>query len=253
MGVSTLGVSAFANAAALVHSKGTACVLQKRRPALRHANHSKSARVTPPKLCVERNEDATDVQHGLTISRQEVLQRTRSGRALKLRRWARLSEIDIQDQKDARVEVWMVISRDQRDFRVRAKVESELLRVCDRCAGEYVAKADGRFDVVLRTGDAESEADEAELVEALEEFGPMVDEVWMGNHVRDGVYLGVPTKSLCSESCQGVDLRMTSESGSVRYSVKGAAARDEDGGALGTKEAGELLMKLKQRLEKEGL
>lgn len=89
------------------------------------------------------------------------------------------------------------------------KVRAPLYRRCDRCAREYVARSRGTFEVWLATdesgllGDLDGVVEE-EDVEAVEPFGKSVLELDLATHVRDAVYLGLPSKGLCRKDCRGV-------------------------------------------------
>lgn len=146
------------------------------------------------------------------------------------------------------------------------KVRAPLYRRCDRCAREFKADSRGSFEVWLATDESGMLGDldgitEEEDIEAVEAFGKTVLELDLSSHVRDAVYLGLPTKSLCSEDCAGVQ-GWDESAGSVTYSG-GAAWREsqgKDGGVdvqqrTWAHEAGshDKLMDLKRRLETQGL
>lgn len=104
--------------------------------------------------------------------------------------------------------------------------------------------------------------EERAQVEAIEMFPKGVAEVDLTEHVRDAVYLGMPTKSLCRVDCEGVDVRREN-AGSVTYAVKSKAQREEvrdserleEGGRTmaDVVGVGDQLRQLKERLERDGL
>eukprot|EP00177_Eucheuma_denticulatum_P003748 GFKZ01006781.1.p1 GENE.GFKZ01006781.1~~GFKZ01006781.1.p1 ORF type:complete len:289 (-),score=42.88 GFKZ01006781.1:686-1552(-) len=209
----------------------------------------------------------TPVEPGLKVPRQSVESAARSGRAFRLRRFANLSDLDIHDNpdSDSEVQVAAVVQRIRRDYRIRGKTRASLPRKCDRCAKEYVAESKGDFELWLATdesGQLEMSDDELAQVEAVEMFPKGVAEVDLTAHVRDSVYLGMPTKSLCSADCQGIDVRQ-GNAGSVTYAVNQEAQREEAGDAERVEEGsrtmadvagvGEQLRQLKERLERAGL
>lgn len=210
---------------------------------------------------------ATPVEPGLKVPRQNVESAARSGRAFRLRRYATLSELDIHDNldSDSQVQVAAVVQRVRRDYRIRGKTRASLPRKCDRCAKEYVAESRGDFELWLATdesGELEMDEEERAQVEAIEMFPKGVAEVDLTEHVRDAVYLGMPTKSLCRVDCEGVDVRREN-AGSVTYAVKSKAQREEvrdserleEGGRTmaDVVGVGDQLRQLKERLERDGL
>lgn len=116
------------------------------------------------------------------------------------------------------VHVWLVLTPLSRGaVRVRGRAKSVLNRVCDRCADEFAAVTDGVFEViVLPEGDVQGGRVEEEDAEAVDWFhGGLVD---LRLHVRDAVYLGLPTRALCCADCPGLSVQ---------------TAREEGGGARG--------------------
>lgn len=183
-------------------------------------------------------------ERGVRLSRQNVVSATRNGKPYRVRRWATYEDIDLEPRDDTRIDIWLVVQRDGNDYRVLARTKSELLRICDRCACEYTAHSDGRFDLVLCTDDGGA----AEILEAVEQFGTGVVDVSLGDHVRDSVYLGVPTRSLCSKDCKGVPVEIAKESGSVRYEFDAPEEGLER--TIGSDgDANNRLLELKKRLE----
>lgn len=164
------------------------------------------------------------------------------------------------------MQVAAVVQRVRQDFRVTGKVRAPLYRRCDRCAREFKADSRGLFEVWLATDDNGILGDldgimEEEDIEAVEAFGKTVLELDLSSHVRDAVYLGLPTKSLCSEDCAGVQ-GWDETAGSVTYSG-GATLRENQGEEEGVDSqqrvlADEMgsrdkLMDLKRKLERQGL
>ena len=188
------------------------------------------------------------VERGVEITRQRIIQGTRNGKTCRIRRWATKKDIDMEPHDDSRIDMWFVIQRDGNDYRVRAKTVTKMMRTCDRCACEYEAESDGRFDLVLQTEDGGT----AEVLEAEEDFGRNVTSVDLSDHIRDAVYLGVPMKSLCAKNCPGVDVEIAKEVGSVKYSFDGAEKKDEqeeEGENMTHKVAREVLRELKLQME----
>jgi uncharacterized protein len=89
------------------------------------------------------------------------------------------------------------------------RVAVDLLLVCDRCLGSYDFKVDSEFQLLFEVESQESrriKALDARIddldSEVLDE--PVID---LDDVVRQQVYLALPMKNLCSDSCKGVCAR----------------------------------------------
>lgn len=179
-------------------------------------------------------ESSNKHEHGVLVNRDQLITQTRKGRTCRLRRWASLEDlktsgedlgVDITAAQEERVNIWLVGQQVGENYRIRGRARTNVQRICDRCAKEIAAEADGRFEVFLVTTESGDEKGSeegneeglADLAEAMEPFGSGVDSVDLSQHVRDAVVLGMPTRVLCSEDCQGVVLAEHSDMGSVRY------------------------------------
>lgn len=172
---------------------------------------------------------------------------------------------------DTRVEVAVAVQRVRRDYRVVGAVRVPVQRRCDRCAERFEELSRGKFEVWLATNEDGKLGDMEDVVgdvgpEAVEVFAAGVNGVDLTEHVKDAVWLGLPTKSLCGEDCQGVQM-MDGSSGSVTY-VGGQGSvmevREEEKEVRERKEvvekpigerrgAGDKLLELKKKLEMQGL
>jgi uncharacterized protein len=89
------------------------------------------------------------------------------------------------------------------------RVTADLLLVCDRCLGSFDFTVNNEFQLLFEVESAESrriKALDARIddldSEVLDE--PVID---LDDVVRQQVYLALPMKNLCSETCRGVCAR----------------------------------------------
>lgn len=191
------------------------------------------------------------------------------GRTLRSRRWTTLGEVGVEGdwESSTRVEVAVAVQRVRRDYRVVGAVRAPVMRRCDRCAEMFAAQSRGKFEVWLATSETGELGDVTDVVgedavEAVEAFAVGVNEVDLTEHVRDAVWLGLPSKSLCTEDCQGVQVSNGSL-GTVSYAkVSGVERREqeedeeeeEEEKPIGDrKQVADKLMELKKKLERQGL
>lgn len=155
-------------------------------------------------------------EHGLVLGRDVILTHTRNGRSARLRRWATLSELDMEDTNgerfvsgskdgDRRVDVWLVVQRVQKNYRLLGRARTVLPRACDRCTALFEEECDGRFELFLIEDNSAAEvSDVIDKAEAVESFGKGVDGADLTDHVRDAVLLGLPSRALCKQDCAGI-------------------------------------------------
>ncbi len=106
---------------------------------------------------------------------------------------------------DSALAVNIFISKVGKRFRIEGSIEGTLLLLCDRCLEKYTNKIDSHFDLFLDRLPEAWDVEEVELCE--EDMGVDFirgDEVDLGEIVREQVYLSLPMKSLCSDTCMGL-------------------------------------------------
>lgn len=206
------------------------------------------------------------VTRGLVLEKAQLEAEGRGGRPVRVSRWATLGDVEAggPDEAEERVEVSFVVQRIRPDFRVIGRVQTAIRLECDRCTCLYTSAADGRFEVWLATAPGGEplgvSEDEAQDLEAVEKFGSAVTKVDLGPHVRDAVYLSLPTKSLCRDDCGGVEIAVGNAANvSVTYGARSEveSATGTEGGADANFEVGDAervsnnqLLELKRRLER---
>lgn len=194
-----------------------------------------------------------EAKHGVVLQRAEIEGGTRNGRTMRTRRWTTLGEIGLEGggRLSRRVEVAVAVQRVRGDYRVVGGTRSGIERRCDRCDEMFEEVSKGKFEVWLGGGEDGEVGDLGDLVgeggaEAVEGFGMGVVEVDLGAHVRDAVWLGMPTRAICGEDCKGVwDAAETEEEEEEEWGGEGKR--------IGDREVGEKLRELKRRLELQGL
>lgn len=195
--------------------------------------------VSAKKKSKQRTVIKEEVECGVLVKRDIIESNVKRAKTLKLRRWTTLGELDLvrdlddmlnmtestSELQNRRVNVWLVVQRLQQDYRVLGRTETKVECVCDRCAQEFDVVSDGRFEVVLvKEMNQEAQAQYEDIAEAIEAFDQGgSDDVDLGEHVRDSVLLGFPSRSLCSPGCTGVTIadngEGSSDSGSVTYAT----------------------------------
>ncbi len=103
------------------------------------------------------------------------------------------------------LDVNITISKAGRRFVLRGHLKGTLLLQCDRCLGQFTRALDCDFDLFLDRLPETWDEDEVELIE--EDMGVdfvQGDEIDLAEIVREQIYLSIPMKSLCSESCLGL-------------------------------------------------
>lgn len=90
---------------------------------------------------------------------------------------------------------------------IRGRLVAEVLLVCDRCLSEFIHKIDAPIQLILDAGEAEIhwrvqdlEGTKADIDTVLLD-APKID---LGEILREQVFLALPEKQLCSESCAGL-------------------------------------------------
>jgi len=103
------------------------------------------------------------------------------------------------------VRVAFDVFKDKRRFRLVGHVGGSVELPCSRCAESFVHTVDAPFDLryqprELNTGEGEREVEEEDLSTAFYD-DDRIDLVLL---VREQVYLSLPMKPLCEESCLGL-------------------------------------------------
>lgn len=195
--------------------------------------------VSDRKKSRQRSAIKEDAERGVLVKRDVIESNVKRAKTLKVRRWTTLGELDLvgdlgdmlimteskSELQNRRVNVWLVVQRLQQDYRVLGRTETRVECVCDRCAQEFDILSDGRFEVLLVKAMTHEEQaqyeDIAEAIEAFDQGGS--DDVDLGEHVRDSVLLGLPSRSLCRPDCTGVAIadngEGSSDAGSVTYAT----------------------------------
>jgi len=97
------------------------------------------------------------------------------------------------------------LERSRGDIVFRGKVEAVVTLICSRCASPAPVPLSGEFRLVFRAGPLTKPSDEGEIDEedlALTPFdGCRID---LNEIAREQIYLLVPLKPLCQESCRGL-------------------------------------------------
>jgi uncharacterized protein len=97
------------------------------------------------------------------------------------------------------------ILKDQKRFRLVGHVRGSVELPCSRCAEPFVHPVEASFDLryqprELNTGEGDREVEEDDLSTAFYEH----DTIDLALVVREQVYLSLPMKPLCEESCLGL-------------------------------------------------
>ncbi len=104
------------------------------------------------------------------------------------------------------VEATIVISKVGKRFEVRGSFTTVLQLQCDRCLEPFASPLDLEFSLILERLPQEVEAEE-EYELAPEEMGVDFirgDEVELTDMIKEQIYLSLPMKALCRESCLGL-------------------------------------------------
>jgi uncharacterized metal-binding protein YceD (DUF177 family) len=172
-------------------------------------------------------EPECEAVEGLNLSRRE-LESEMGARVLtvRLRRKSNLSEVGVSDlgNGNTKVSVHLAVQPARGDYRVVGRVATRVVRACDRCLNDFEAPSDGRFELWLSTSTGGLTEEEELEHEAVETFCGARAEVDLAPHVRDAVYLSLPTKALCSSDCAGITVLEPSTRDPSRSSnIEGAA------------------------------
>jgi uncharacterized protein len=97
------------------------------------------------------------------------------------------------------------IHKDNDRFRLVGTVDTTLELTCSRCLDPYPWPVHGTFDLMYHPKAVAGEAGEREIGEG--DFSAAFyehEEIDLGQLVREQLYLAVPMKPLCGESCHGL-------------------------------------------------
>ena len=97
------------------------------------------------------------------------------------------------------------VDRDGRRLRLLGRVGTNLKLVCGRCLEPFVSPVDAAFELMylpqaVNAGEGEVEIGHGDLTSAFYEN----DEIDLGQLVREQLYLSLPMKPLCTDSCRGL-------------------------------------------------
>jgi len=106
---------------------------------------------------------------------------------------------------DGPLDVHLTVTKEGDRYTVEGSLEGKIRARCDRCLNIYSHVIESDFKLLLTTLPREAEGRERELLEedmAVEFI--MEDEIEIDHIVREQLYLSLPMKLLCHESCQGL-------------------------------------------------
>jgi uncharacterized protein len=97
------------------------------------------------------------------------------------------------------------IFKQEHRFRLVGRVQAVLELSCSRCLESFTVPVDAAFDLRYQphsenTGEGEREIEEDDLTTAFYEL----DEIDLGQLMREQFYLSLPMKPLCGEACRGL-------------------------------------------------
>lgn len=160
---------------------------------------------------VRRKDDDLEASRGLYLDRRDIElgQGGSKLRGVRVQRESTLGKIGVEDEggdgedADEPVQVAVVVQPVGDDFRLMGRVETKVIRLCDRCCKQFTASVEGEsFELWLDSGEGLGVDREAE---AVEEFTGPRARVDLAPHVHDAVILGLPSKAVCGAECGGVD------------------------------------------------
>jgi uncharacterized protein len=106
---------------------------------------------------------------------------------------------------DGPLQVRVKVSKASDKFLVQGKMSGGIRIRCDRCLEPFHKRVESQFHVYLMVPREGSDQEEVELLdEDLEVDFVKGNEVDLGDVVREQVYLSLPMKSICKESCRGL-------------------------------------------------
>ena len=146
-----------------------------------------------------------EVMDDLILSRRRLEALRSSSKGLYFYAKTTLGTLGLQEFGDAETEVkaLMYVTTLDYDYRVNARVYTDVISECDRCLKRYTWSSTGEFELVLCTRDTRFKFLE-DAFEAVELFTGPSASVDLQSHIHDAVCLSIPSKLLCSKDCQGI-------------------------------------------------
>jgi uncharacterized protein len=109
--------------------------------------------------------------------------------------------IGLDDEFQDKVLVAARLEKTKRQMYLKAKVRAVGSFYCDRCVEEFRLKLENEYELVYVTEQSDRDFYNADEVQVV---SPEVNEIDIGEDVRQTVLLSVPQKLLCKESCAGL-------------------------------------------------
>lgn len=106
---------------------------------------------------------------------------------------------------DGPLQVTARVSRAVDKFLIRGTIRGGVRIRCDRCLEPFCREMDSPFQVYLVVSKERADQEEIELLdEEMEVDFVKGDTVDLGDIVREQIYLSLPMRSFCKESCRGL-------------------------------------------------
>lgn len=118
--------------------------------------------------------------------------------------WIRQDEFDPVLGLRAPIKVHLEVERVGRRFFLKGRVTGELLLQCDRCAEEFLRPMDEEFELIVERAPKAAETEKELKKEDLLEETIEGDDLELDAIVREQIYLFLPMKCLCDDSCKGI-------------------------------------------------
>jgi uncharacterized protein len=97
------------------------------------------------------------------------------------------------------------VRKDAEKVRLVGRVQTTIEATCSRCVEPFAIPVDSAFDLLFLPASAESQAGEREIDDAAAGVSYYRDEVIdLAEIIREQLFLALPMKPLCQESCQGL-------------------------------------------------
>ncbi len=111
------------------------------------------------------------------------------------------AEIGLGEQFHETVHVAVMLDKSSRQIHLRARVTTTGCFLCDRCIEEFQIQLGNSYDMYYIAGESDRSLYDVDEVHVVP---PDVNEIDIGEDVRQIVMLAVPQKLLCMESCAGL-------------------------------------------------
>lgn len=117
---------------------------------------------------------------------------------------------DVGDEADsyrvvAPVELTFDVHKDKEVFRLRGRMRTRIELSCSRCLEPFEMPVDSAFDLRYLPASAIAADEEGQVAdEDLETSYYRDDQIDVNELIREQLYLALPMKPLCAESCRGL-------------------------------------------------